>query len=1086
MATVRYTLGGDFDQSSYVDIPPPPHLSNYQVEVGAKVNLPSGHFFDGLVDDSNYIYVYFPKDLSQISGRLAQIGPNNYLDAADAGFLMDLSGNLGTVFLIGEGYGDILIGGSGSDTINGGKGDDSLTGGDGADRFNFAGPGSGIDLIDDFLPGTDKIWLDPSYGLTAANISSHIGYEPVSGRSVIVLGNGDVIQLNATIVAATDLLFDNVAPSADIVPVSFSVLEQAPLSLKGSDLLVGDPDSGSETVAATLAVTYGILTVTAGTSGATVTGSGSSSVTIEGSVAEINDLLRTNTTSTVTYTADSNAPPASATLTLTVDDNGNTGFGGAKTASDTATINITAVSDRPQATSGTIVTNEDTPRVLTVADFGLSDPDGDALQAVLIDTLPASGTLELDGVALSGATSIDVADIVAGKLAYVPAADADGDAIASFTFRVQDDGGTANGGEDTSATATITLDVTPVNDPPIHADKSIVTREDTAYTFSLADFGYSDPDGGDASLVLGTLPTGGVLRYDGINITAVGMISPADIAAGRLTYVPAPDANGDGFGTFTFGAFDSTGFNGTYFTPNYTMRVDVTGVNDAPVAADNTIITTEDTPYVFSATDFGFSDRDGNALETVKIDTLPGSGTLELDGVALAGATSVDAADIAAGKLAYVPAANANGDDLASFTFRVQDDGGTANGGEDTSAARTITLDVTAVNDPPVAADRTVSTKEDKTYIFKTADFAFSDVDGDALGAVRIKSLPKGGTLELDGHAVARGALVDVAEIGAGKLAYVPKADVNGTRSFSFKVADDSGAANDMSSKHKLSIDIAAVNDAPTLKLKHAVDSIKETANTSDARKMADIVVRDVDGGANTLSLGGKDKELFVIDDGDLYLKAGAKLDFETNPVLNVTVRVDDASVGRTPDARVKLAIAVKDVVETIMGDRHDNRLTGDRTSDAIDGKDGDDTISGGGGDDTIVGGKGTDVLAGGSGHDTFIFKPGDLPPVGYFDRWLSPVNGEYDLITDFRPGEDVIDLSSLDADSGRGGNQAFAFAGDGKVADNPHAVVYRLYGSRPVAQHTIVLGDTDADGVYDFKIVLKGHHHLEASDFIL
>ena len=53
----------------------------------------------------------------------------------------------------------------------------------------------------------------------------------------------------------------------------------------------------------------------------------------------------------------------------------------------------------------------------------------------------------------------------------------------------------------------------------------------------------------------------------------------------------------------------------------------------------------------------------------------------------------------ATGTLTYTPAANANG--VATVTVRLKDDGGTANGGVDTSGPQTFTITVTAVNDVP-------------------------------------------------------------------------------------------------------------------------------------------------------------------------------------------------------------------------------------------------------------------------------------------------------------------------------------------------------------------------------------------------
>src|SRR5690606_3670266 len=128
-------------------------------------------------------------------------------------------------------------------------------------------------------------------------------------------------------------------------------------------------------------------------------------------------------------------------------------------------------------------------------------------------------------------------------------------------------------------------------------------------------------------------------------------------------------------------------------TPN-TMTVNVTSVNDAPSGTDKTVTTLEDTGYAFTAADFGFSDSaDGNALAAVRIVTLPGAGVLALNGVAVSAGQTVSAADIGAGTLVYTPAANALGAGHATFTFRVQDDGGTSNGGVDLDAsANTITV----------------------------------------------------------------------------------------------------------------------------------------------------------------------------------------------------------------------------------------------------------------------------------------------------------------------------------------------------------------------------------------------------------
>ncbi|HYT94064.1 MAG TPA: SdrD B-like domain-containing protein, partial [Gemmataceae bacterium] len=121
-------------------------------------------------------------------------------------------------------------------------------------------------------------------------------------------------------------------------------------------------------------------------------------------------------------------------------------------------------------------------------------------------------------------------------------------------------------------------------------------------------------------------------------------------------------------------------------------------INQAPAGANNTVKTPQDTPYVFTETDFGFTDPNddpANLFYRVQIVTLPGAGTLTDNGTALSAGDFVTVSDIKNGKLVFTPATGAYGAAYASFTFAVQDDGGTANGGVDTDpTARTMTIDV--------------------------------------------------------------------------------------------------------------------------------------------------------------------------------------------------------------------------------------------------------------------------------------------------------------------------------------------------------------------------------------------------------
>ena len=414
---------------------------------------------------------------------------------------------------------------------------------------------------------------------------------------------------------------------------------------------------------------------------------------------------------------------------------------------------------------------------------------------------------------------IAVADITAGKLKFSPAANANGTPYTTFTFQVQDNGGTTNGGVDLDQSAnTITVNVTSVNDAPAGADKTITINEDNGYTLVAADFGFSDtsdsPANALAAVKITTVATHGTLSDDGTAVTAGQLIPLADITGNKLTFSPAANANGSPYATFTFQVQDNGGIaNGGVDLDQSanTITVNVTSVNDAPAGTDKTVTTDEDTAYTLQTADFGFSDTNdspANNLAAVKITTLPGTGTLKNDGSAVTPGQLVSAADIGAGKLIFSPAANANGTPYATLTFQVKDDGGTANGGVDLDQfANTITVNVDSVNDAPAGADNTVTATEDTSYPLTTSDFGFSDPNdspANSLQSVKIASLPANGTLKNNGTAITLGVNdeISAADITAGKLTFSPAANANGSpyATFTFQVRDDGGTAHSAAS----------------------------------------------------------------------------------------------------------------------------------------------------------------------------------------------------------------------------------------------------------------------------------------------
>jgi hypothetical protein len=123
---------------------------------------------------------------------------------------------------------------------------------------------------------------------------------------------------------------------------------------------------------------------------------------------------------------------------------------------------------------------------------------------------------------------------------------------------------------------------------------------------------------------------------------------------------------------------------------------------------------------------------------------------------------------------------------------------------------------------------------------------------------------------------------------------------------------DDTGLPGSPEDSEAFSIQIIQSNQAPTVALSGIlITSLHDATDTTAAIKVADIVVTDDGIGTNTTSLAGTDAAQFSIVGTELFLAAGATLDFETNPTLDVSVQVDDPTVGTTPDDTASTSFTV-------------------------------------------------------------------------------------------------------------------------------------------------------------------------------
>ena len=512
------------------------------------------------------------------------------------------------------------------------------------------------------------------------------------------------------------------------------------------------------------------------------------------------------------------------------------------------------------------------------------------------------------------------------------------------------------------------------------------------------------------------------------------------------------------------------------------ISVTIHGANDAPVLTGTPATLaagTEDTSYTIS-----------------KADLLAGYTDVENDALSVSGLSSNDGtwAKNADDSWTFKPAGNFNGQ--VDLSYHVTD----GNGG-DVTASQTLSL--AAVNDAPTAvvlSNTVISTSENGGSI-KVADIAVTDVDSGT------------NVLSLSGVDAASFSIVDGA--GGGKELHF-----NGGANFETKAGydvmvnvNDASVGGNPDASQNFHLAITDVNEAPSVAL---ANTLASTAENGGEIKVADIVVSDDALGTNVVSLSGTDAAAFKIVGTELHFIGGA--DFETQKSYDVTVNVNDASVGGNPDASQNFHLAITDVVEAdsdttndydvrdvngnlqvtsggatgnghtfngsqqadtivatndpINGDQVNAKDGGDTLygrggNDDLQGQNGNDTIYGGSGDDNITGGNGADHLWGGSGNDKFVFTTAD-----------DSLFNAPDTIHDFHHGFDRIDVHSIN--SGGGGTGDFTFGGTVATA---HGVWFTEGGGNTTV-HFDTNGNTGND---EMTITLTGTGlGLTASDFIL
>ncbi|QLE36011.1 tandem-95 repeat protein [Vibrio parahaemolyticus] len=549
-----------------------------------------------------------------------------------------------------------------------------------------------------------------------------------------------------------------VTPVADIVADKTTVVEDTPTIIK---VLGNDTFEGDDKV-----------------------------VSLDTNNGPANGTVSVNPDGSVTYTPNDNYHGADSFTYIVTS--------GGVSESTTVEVNVTPVNDAPVAKDDIATTQEDTAVTIDVLPND-TDVDGDKLSIESASVPKEQGTVE----------------VVDGKLVFTPAENFNGDA--EITYTVTDGALTDQ--------ATVNVTVNAVNDTPV-VESSIADQtlaEDfTPYTINL-NTAFSDVDNVDGELSFS------VSGNSNIQVSIVN---------GIATFTPTADWNGSEALTFT--ATDPSG-------ESVSQTVNFTVAPVADIVADKATVV-EDTPTIIKV--LGNDTFEGDD-KVVSLDTNngPANGTVSVNPDS---------------SVTYTPNDNYHGTD--SFTYIVTSGG--------VSESTTVNVDVTPVNDAPVAKDDTAITDEDTPVTIDVLPND-TDVDGDKL-SIESASVPE-----------AQGKV----EIVDGKLVFTPAENFNGDAEITYTVTD-----GQLTDEAKVTVTVNPVNDAPTIKV-DAVEGITENAVSTDTL-VATLEVADTDTPEDqlTVSLENNSNGYFVLV-GDEVKLTQAGVDAVNNDELNLKDLTISASV---------------------------------------------------------------------------------------------------------------------------------------------------------------------------------------------
>jgi len=526
-----------------------------------------------------------------------------------------------------------------------------------------------------------------------------------------------------------------------------------------------------------------------------------------------------SSTGTLTYTprADANGV---ANVTVILRDNGNTSNGGINTSDPVVlTITIDPVNDAPTFTKGVNQTINEDAAAVTVNGWATNIRTGPTTTLANEGTQLATFLVSTNNDSLfSAAPTISPT----GTLTYTAAPDAFGTAVVSVSL--QDDGGTDNGGVDTSPVQLFTVVVRSVNDAPsftpILASPLVeVLEDDVAQSIQIA----TDLSVGATNEAAQTLSFGIVNSNQNLFLSNARPV--IDPTTGLLTFQTAPNAFGSAVITATLRDNGGTANGGVNQAAPYVFTINVLPVNDAPSFTKGSNQTVAEDSGIRTVAGFASNITAGPGEGSSQ--TVSFSVTTDNDPL-----FSVTPTISPSGVLTYTPAPNANG--TAVVTVQLTDTGGVTPG-QDTSAPQLFTIVVTPVNDRPtltLPGAQTIQEDPLTPLVFSGLNaIQFTDIDSGS-SPVRVVLSVQKGTITLPqsaglnvvggsngGSFVTFTGAIDDFVSAFTNVSYQPNANFAGTDRLIINISDQgaTGSGSVVPALGTVTINVTSVNDDPFL-----------------------------------------------------------------------------------------------------------------------------------------------------------------------------------------------------------------------------------------------------------------------------